>query len=130
MAQLKIDYIRVNTFKPKEQLAEIEISFYKDDKQELIKKEYLLKNPLGLLRKMLLDIKSKDRIIFDDPTLDPVEMLKIYSPVLIKDEEETEEKIFNFIKGLCGKAHYMKTTKDAKTHMKLFDEFKTASLKF
>jgi len=129
MAHLKIDCLRVTNFKPKEQVAEIEISFYRGDKQETIKKEYLLKNPLELLKKVLLDIKSKDRIILDDPTLDPVEMLNIYSPIIIKDEEDVEEKIFHFIKGLCDKAHHMKINRDAKSYMRLFDEFKTANLK-
>ncbi|MFH1592642.1 MAG: hypothetical protein ABIB47_04730 [Candidatus Woesearchaeota archaeon] len=128
MTTLTIKHINVTNFKPKEIRAQLEIGFDKGDKPQTINKEYLLKNPEELLTQIFLDIKSKDRVIIDDPTLDPVEKLEIYSPIIIKDEEQVEAKIYQFIKQLCEKAAHIKNTRDAKVHMKLFDEFKTASL--
>jgi len=127
MTSIKLDYIKVLNYKPKEFLALLEVSFNRDNKQEIVHKEYLLKNPLELVSKLFLEIKSKDKIIFED-SLDPMEMLERYSPILIHNQEEVEEKVFHFTKWLCNKAATMNKTKDAKAYMKLFDDFKTASL--
>ncbi|MEK6826276.1 MAG: hypothetical protein AABX08_00915 [Nanoarchaeota archaeon] len=128
MTAIKINTIKITNFKPKELVAEFEIAYMKDSEKLSFKKEYLLKNPEGLLNRVFLDIKSRDKIIVDDPRLDPVEKLNIYSPIIIKDEDKVEEKVYRFIRVLCEKAISLKNTRNAQTHMKLFDEFKTASL--
>ena len=126
--KIKINSLRIIDYKPKELLAVIEISVQKEDKKEKITKEYYLKRPEELLNSILVDIKSRNKIIIDDPTLDPIERLNIYSPILIEDEEKTEEKIYNFLRMSCEKAAHLKNSKEAKVHIKLLDYFKTASL--
>lgn len=128
MPQIKIQSIRVTNFKPKESSAELEVSYTKDDKPQKISKEYILKKPLELLTRLILDVKSKDKILIDDPTLNPLEHLEKYSPLIIVNQDEVEEKIYNFLKNICEKAAQLKKTREATKHMRLYDEFKTAAL--
>ena len=129
MTNIKLNHIKVKDFKPKDLIALLEISFLKDGKEEILQKQYLLKNAPDIITNIFLEIKSKDKILFEDPSLSPTELLEKYSPVLIHNQEEAEEKIFHFIKGLCEKALHLKNTRDAKTYMKILDEFKTIGLK-
>mgnify|MGYP001613831583 CR=1 FL=1 len=129
MASIKLNHIKVKDYKPKELLALLEVYFVHDGKEEIFQKEYLLRNAMDIITNLFLEIKSKNKILFDDPSLSAKEMLERYSPIHIYDQENVEEKIFNFVKGLCDKAVFMKNTKDARTYMKFFDEFRTATLK-
>ena len=127
--RIKIENIKVVRFDPKTLVTQLEVLFKDGEKQEKVITEYLLKNPEKILNELLLAIKSKNRMIIDDATLNPVEKLEIYSPIVIEKEEETEVKVFNFIRLLCEKANRLKNTKNAKDYMQLFNEFKTQSLK-
>ncbi len=128
MSKIQINKLEIINFNPKELAADFEISFSVDNSQEIVTKRFLLKNPEKILNQILLEIKSKNRILFDDPSLTPEEMLQKYSPITIKDEEQTEEKLYNYFKSLCEKAARFKTIKDAYEHMKLLNEFKTTTL--
>ena len=129
MALIQILNIRSLQFNPKELTAEIEVIFSKDGKHDNMKGQYYLKNPEEIFNKILLEVKSKNKMIFDDPRLSPVELLERYSPIKIHNEEQTEEKMFNFIRMLCEKARILKNTKEAREHMRILNEFKTTSLK-
>ena len=128
MPKIQLKTIRVMNFDPKTSIANIEISFINNNSQQKIVKEYHLKNPSDLIFRLFIDIKSTNKILFEDPRLSPVELLERYSPILIEDEEKVEEKVYHFLKTLCEKATYMRTSRDATKYMRMFDEFKTASL--
>ena len=91
-------------------------------------REYHLKNPSELIYQLFLDVKSKDKILIDDPRLSPVELLEKYSPLVIVNEEKVGERVYSFLRTLCEKAAYLKKSRDAAKYMQMFDEFKTASL--
>lgn len=128
MPHIQINQLILVNFNPKELTADIEISFTENEIKEKVIKNFLLKQPDKILNQILIEVKSKNRILFDDPTLDPVELLNKYAPIIIDNQEQTEEKIFNFTKSLCENALKLKNTKEAAQHMKLLDQFKTASL--
>lgn len=125
--KIKIQQIVMSNYKPREMLAEFEISYLTNSTQNFIKKEFPLKNPMKLTHQIILDIKSKDKIIFDEE-LDPLERLERYSPIIIENYEDVEEKLFNFLKTLCEKSKKLQNSKDATEHMRLFNHFKTVKL--
>ena len=124
---IKIQKVMVSSYKPKEMLAEFEISYLKNNIQELIKKEYPLKNPMKLTHQIILDVKSKNKIIFEED-LEPLERLERYSPIILENYDDVEEKLFNFLRNLCEKSKKLHNSKDATEHMRLFDQFKTVKL--
>jgi len=124
---IKIQKVMVSSYNPKEMLAEFEIYYLKNNKQELIKKEYPLKNPLKLTHQIILDVKSKNKIIFEEE-LEPLEALENYSPIKLENYDDVEEKLFSFLKELCEKSKKLQNSKDAGEHMRLFDQFKTGKL--
>lgn len=128
MTRIKIAGIRVRDFKPKENLAVLEINFIKNGVKEQVIKEFILKHPLTLLNKIFLAVKSKDKMIFDATSSDPLEELEKYSPIIIEEEDKVEEKLSNFITDLCQRVRIMKSNTDASKHMRMIDEFKTARL--
>ena len=128
MGKIEIHQLKIINFDAKKSIAEIEVYFTDNGSPDRISHIFELKQPEKILNQIFLYVKSKNRIQFDDPKLSPVELLERYTPVLIINEEQTEEKIFNFIRALCEKSKRLKNTKDAREHMKLFDEFKTSSL--
>jgi len=124
---IKIQKVMVSSYKPKEMLAEFEISYLKNNIQELIKKEYPLKNPMKLTHQIILDVKSKNKIIFEED-LEPLERLERYSPITLENYDDVEEKLFNFLRDLCEKSKKLQNSKDATEHMRLFNQFKTVKL--
>ncbi len=129
MANIEINAIRVINFNPRDSTADIEASFTKNGIQEKVTENSLLRNPEKILRNLFLKIKSKNKLLFDDPTLSPVELLDKYSPIIIQNEEQTEEKIFNFLRTVCEKSKRLKNTKEAREHVVLLDYIKTSCLK-
>ena len=129
MSHITIHSIKISNFEPRTLSAEIEVVYTENNAQERIIKKCILKDPITLVNKIFLEIKSKNRMLFDD-TLTPEELLERYSPINVENEEQIEEKMFNFIKTACDKARSLKTTKEAKEHMKIINEFKTSSLTF
>lgn len=127
---IKINSIKLSDFKVREGIGEFEVLFEKNGKLEVLKKSYLLKHPNELFNDLWLNIKSKGKVLIDDPSLTPVELLKYYSPVNILNEEKTEERIINFIRELCMKYKELKLNKDAKIHMKLLEGFRNKIIKF
>ena len=127
--KIKVQQIRLLNFEPKTKIANIEIMFKKGEKESKISKEYQLKSPDSLVTQIFTEIKSKDKLLIDNAALSPVERLNIYSPIIIENVDSTEEKVYNFMKTICEKAARMKSSKDAKEYMRIFDELKTISLK-
>ena len=127
--RIKLEYVKVYNFDPKTTQAELEICFNENGEVKKFSQQYILKNPDKLLDKVFIAIKSKDRVLPAAP-LSAEEMLEMYSPIIIEKPEETEEKMFNFLRFLCEKASRMKKTTNASEYMQLFNEFKTISLYF
>ena len=127
MSHIKISSLRVINFEPRTLTAEIETLYIENNLQEKISKRFLLRDPITIVNQIFLEIKSKNRMLFDD-TLTPEELLERYSPINVENEEQVEEKMINFIKTACEKARSLKSTKEAKEHMKIINEFKTITL--
>ncbi len=128
MSKITFKNIIVENFDPKQLSAKFKVNFIKESKEEQIIKEFPLKHPLNIANHIFLAVKSKDRIVLDAPPSDPLEALEMYSPIKIENEEDTEEKIINFITHLCTRARSLKTNTKAIVHMKIINEFKTARL--
>ena len=128
MSHIQINHLSLLNFKPENLTADIEVTFTENDNKEKVIKNYILKNPEKILTQIFLEVKSKNRILFDDPTLDPIELLEKYAPIIIDNQDQVEEKIFNFTRSLCENARKLKNSKEAAQHMKLLDKFKTESL--
>ena len=64
--RLEIKYMKVVNFDPKALTVELETSFRDGEKQEKVVNQYTLKRPDKLLSQIMLEIKSKNRIIIDD----------------------------------------------------------------
>jgi len=126
--RIKLEKITVFNFDPKKLLATLEISFYEGEKHHKLVKEITLKHPESLFNQLLLEIKSKNKILLDDIRFNPIEKLEFYSPIIIEKGEEVEVKVYNFLKFLCEKASSLKKTKEAYAYIKLLNEFKTISL--
>ena len=126
MGKIQIHQLKIINFDAKKSIAEIEVYFTDNGSPDKISRVFELKQPEKILNQIFLYVKSKNRIQFDDPKLSPVELLERYTPVLVMNEEQTEEKIFNFLRNVCDKARRIKTIKDAKEHMLAIDQIKTA----
>jgi len=121
----KIKKIEVLEFKPKESVSVIKISFMKNDVPEQIVKEFpMSNNPVEMVNKIILEVKSKDKMIVED-TNDILQNIYI---TRIDNEEIMEEKLLLFFQNLCGKYAKMKSLKKAPDYMKLYDEIKTTKL--
>ena len=128
MGAITIHEIRLLNVEPKTGKGKLQVSYVKNNIQETIQNECVLKEPALIVNELLLKIKSKDKIIFYDVST-PEELLERYSPINIDNEEEVEEKMFHFIKMICEKAKSLKTTRDAKEYMRIINEFKTLMIK-
>ena len=128
MSKIVVKNIIIENFDPKEHSANFKVNFLSDSKEKQIVKRLQLKHPLSIVNHLFLAVKSKDKIILDRPPSDPIEALEMYSPIKIENEDDTEEKIINFITHLCTKAKSLKTNTSATVHMKIVNEFKTARL--
>ena len=125
---IKISGVKAINFDRKTLHAEFQITFSKDGRLNSIIKTFPLKGPVRIVSDIVYTIKSKDRLIIDDPTLDPVEKLNFYSPIIIENLEQTEEKLLNYFSELCKQAAKLSKIKDAKEHLRILDQLKTTSL--
>ncbi|MEK6934882.1 MAG: hypothetical protein AABW46_03315 [Nanoarchaeota archaeon] len=130
MTRIKIKKVKVLDYNIKKNLARLEVGFIKDGNEEKIVRELEMKYPLTLVHSLFLAVKSKDKLIFDEIVSDPLEALEKYSPITIEMEDIIAEKMNIFLTDLCQKAKILKVNTDAKKHMKLLDQFKTAKLEF
>lgn len=122
---LKINKININNFQPKDTKADITINFTKNQEPKTITKEFILKEPFTLTRKLMLAIKSQGKFIVEGESDDILE--NIYITQFI-DEEETEEKLLNFFKKLCTQVSELKHQKIAREYMRKVDKIKTLKL--
>ncbi len=124
---LKLKRIEIKEFKPKELKANLDIVFDKNDKEKIVNKEFILKNPLGMVNKILISMKSEGKIIVEEEDDD---ILKNIYITRIDKEEEVEEKLFSFFKTLCEKGKKLKSLKNATQYMRVFNEIKVMKLVF
>lgn len=124
---LKIKRLELQEFKPKEAKANLVIVFDKNNVEETIVKEVLLKNPIELVKKVLILVKSKGRFIVEEESDNILENIYI---TRVADEEKIEEKMLLFFKSLCETAIKLKNTKIASQYMRLFNEIKIMKLEF
>ena len=121
----KIKKIEVLEFRPKESVSVIKISFTKNDIPEQIIKEFpMSNNPVEMVNKIMLEVKSQNRMIVED-TDDILQNIYI---TRIDNEEVMEEKMLLFFQNLCGKFSKMRSLTKAPDYMKLYDEIKTTKL--
>ncbi len=124
---LKFKKIEVKAFKPKDLKVNLSIYFGKDEKEEIIDKEFILKNPIEIVNKILLAIKSKGKIIVEEEDDD---ILKNIYITRVDREEEIEDKLLVFFKDLVEKGKKLKSLKNAGQYMKLYNEIKVMKLVF
>lgn len=129
MGNIEINEIKLVSFNHKTLEGELEVFFTEKNITNKISRKVILKDPIRILQQLMLDVKSKNKIIFDDSTLEIGELLDKYSPILIKNPDETEDKLLNFLKSTCEKSKRLRSIRDAREHMKLYDQLKTASLR-
>lgn len=124
---LKLKRIEIKEFKPKELLSRLDVIFDKDGEEKIIGKEIILRNPLDIVNKILLSMKSQGKIIVEEEDDD---ILKNIYITRVDKEEEVEEKLFGFFKTLCEKGKKLKSIKNATQYMRLFNEIKVMKLVF
>lgn len=124
---LRLKRIEIKEFKPKELRANIDIIFDKNDVEKIISKEIILRNPLDIVNKILLTMKSEGKMIVEEEDDD---ILKNIYITRIDREEEIEEKLFSWFRSLCEKAKHLKNVKVAPQYMKVFNEIKVMKLVF
>ena len=124
---LKFKKIEVKAFKPKDLKVNLSIYFDKDEKEEIIDKEFILKNPIEIVNKILLAIKSKGKIIVEEEDDD---ILKNIYITRVDREEEIEDKLLVFFKDLVERGKKLKSLKNAGQYMKLYNEIKVMKLVF
>lgn len=122
---LKLKRIELKDFKPNESKAVMNILFDKNEREEVITKEFVLKDPLDITNKILLLMKSYGKMIVEEEDDD---ILKNIYITRVADEEEIEEKLFGFFRNLCEKSKTLKSSKVASSYMKLFNEIKIMKL--
>lgn len=124
---LKLRKIEIKEFKPKDLKVNLDIYFDKNEKEEVINKEFILKSPIEIVTKILLSIKSKGKIIVEEEDDD---ILKNIYITRVDKEEEVEDKLLIFFKNLIEKAKKLKSLKNATLYMKLYNEIKVMKLVF
>ncbi len=120
----KLKKIEVVEFRPKDSISVLKIVYTKNDDQQQIVKEFPLVSPVEIVNKILLDIKSKDKMIVDESD----DILQNIYITRIENEEEVEDKMLYFFQNLLSKYSKIKSIKKAQDYMKLYDEIKTTRL--
>ncbi len=121
----KIKKIEVADFKPKESVSMIKITYTKNDQiQQIVKDFSTTNNPVELVNKIMLEVKSKDKVIVEESD----DILQNIYITRIENEEATEEKMLMFFQNLCAKFSKIKSLKKASDYMKLYDEIKITKL--
>jgi len=124
---IEINKIQIENFQPKGTKANIIVNFTKNNEKNQLNKEFILKEPFNLTRKILISIKSTGKFIIESESDDILE--NIYITELI-NEEEIEERLLNFFKKLCTSVSELKHMRIAKDYMKKVDQIKTTKLEF
>ncbi len=130
MVKIKLNQIKVLNYNFRDFLAQLEISFTRDGENHTVNRQYVLRKPEDLFNNIFLEIKSKDSVIVDDPTLDPVEVLEFYSPIIVEELESVETQLYHFLRDICEKAARLKKTRSAQEHTQLREQFDTLTFKF
>ena len=120
----QIKKVEVKEFKPKEGLSVIKITYSKNGEQKQITKSFHLSNPVEVVNKIILEVKSADKVIIEESD----DILQNIYITRIENEEEIEEKLLFFFQSLCSKFSRIKTMNKANDYMKLYDEIKTTKL--
>lgn len=121
---LKISKIDIADLNPKEITAKIKITFLKNDTPSFILKEFKLNDPVSITKNVMLLVKGSVKQNQNDYG-DVDELLDNLSVTNFINEESTEEKLLTFFQSICSKALKLKSLTDAKSYMKVIDEFKT-----
>lgn len=124
---LKLKKLEIKEFKPKELKVNLNIIFDKNEKEEVINKDFILGNPIDITNKILLSIKSQGKIIVEEEDDD---ILKNIYITRVDREEAVEDKLLVFFKTLCEKGKKLKSLKNATLYMKLFNEIKVMKVVF
>jgi len=110
---IEINKIQIENFQPKGTKANIIVNFTKNNEKNQLNKEFILKEPFNLTRKILISIKSTGKFIIESESDDILE--NIYITELI-NEEEIEERLLNFFKKLCTSVSELKHMRIAKDY--------------
>ena len=110
--------------KPREGNSGVLVFFEKEGREKVLSLHFDLTNPVDIVNKILLGIKTHDKIIIDESD----DILQNIYITRIDNEEVIEEKLLLFFQNLCGKYAKMKSLKKAPDYMKLYDEIKTTKL--
>jgi hypothetical protein len=118
--------VELQNFLPKEVSASFKITFERDGNQESMYKKLKLTKAEQLTKKILDDIKQRSKIELSE-TDDPLGSIFI---VHLKNEDKTEEKLYNFLSKICEKSRFLKHLNNHNEYMKVYDEIKVQRLTF
>lgn len=123
---LHMEKVSLAQFDPKEGVGHFLIHFKKDNEQQQFEKQYILDHPEPIVQDIIKEVKQRGKMQIDDYD----DLLGSIFVVRLMDEDNVDEKLFNFFARLCEKAKAMKRMKNHAEYMKLFDEIKIKELYF
>ena len=118
--------VKVDNYAPKENTASLRISYMRDAEKETMFKKVILKNPEELTAELMKDIKARSKIELSEAD-DPLGSIFV---VHMHNEDNTEEKLFNFLAKVCEKCRYLKHITNHHEYMKVYDEIKIQKIQF
>ena len=110
--------------KPREGNSGVLVFFEKEGREKVLSLHFDLTNPVDIVNKILLGIKTHDKIIIDesDDILQNIYITRVFN------EENIEDRLLNFFQDICAKSKKLKNLRDAREYMKLYDQMKIARL--
>ncbi|HLD12804.1 MAG TPA: hypothetical protein VJB87_04385 [Candidatus Nanoarchaeia archaeon] len=122
--EYEIKNILVKQFEPRQSHIIFDINYSKNGAIITLTKDYKFDDPANFVKQIIHDIKKKDAT----ENWEDNDPLAGYQVINLKNQEDTEERLLNFIARIHEKARLMKRMKDAKKYMQLFDDMKTARM--
>ncbi len=123
---LELASVHVTQFDPKEGVGEFMIGYLKNKRPVQYAKKLVVEHPEGIVEDILLEVKRREKIEISDTD----DILGSIFIIRLKDEEKTEEKLYNFFARLCEKTRTIKNLKDHSQFMKMLDEIKSQKITF
>ncbi|MBS3144316.1 hypothetical protein J4208_01910 [Candidatus Woesearchaeota archaeon] len=122
---LAVEKLSLSQFDPKQGTGTFKIHFRKDSEQQTFEKQYALSQPEPIVADILKEIKHRGKMEIQDYD----DLIGSIFVVRLLDEDNVDEKLFNFIARLCEKIKTMKHMKSHGEYMKLYDEIKIKELR-
>ncbi len=118
--QLRMETLTIAQFDPKAGTARFLVSFSKDKEQQSFEKQYTLTHPEPIAQDILKEVKQRGKLEITDAD----DIIGSIFVVRLLDEDNVDEKLFNFLARLCEKVKAMQHMKHHADYMKLYDEIK------